>query len=134
MDRVERMGIDFRLALLGETSQVKPGAFLDSRSRFGERIVHYGYVSDREHYVQWLKKGCVAVSTAIQENFGIAAVEAMRHGCLPLLPRRLSYPEILPKNFTAYSCTRTMRIWHPSWPRSCAIPNVSPTTGRCLPT
>jgi len=26
-------------------------------------------------------------------------VEAMRHGCLPLLPRRLSYPEILPKEF-----------------------------------
>jgi hypothetical protein len=24
-------------------------------------------------------------------------VEAMRQGCLPLLPRRLSYPEILPR-------------------------------------
>ena len=99
LDRVDRMGIDFRLALLGETSQVKPRAFIEARSRFSEKIVHYGYVSDRAAYVQWLKKGCVAVSTAIQENFGIAAVEAMRHGCLPLLPRRLSYPEILPKEF-----------------------------------
>ncbi|MGD9309864.1 MAG: hypothetical protein PVG51_12025, partial [Desulfosarcina sp.] len=47
----------------------------------------------------WLRQGFVAVSTAIQENFGIAMVEAMRHGCLPLLPYRLSYPEILPQEF-----------------------------------
>ncbi len=26
-------------------------------------------------------------------------VEAMRYGCIPLLPERLSYPEILPKDF-----------------------------------
>jgi hypothetical protein len=49
--------------------------------------------------MDWLKQGVVAVSTAIQENFGIATVEAMRQGCLPLLPKRLSYPEILPAEF-----------------------------------
>ncbi len=41
------------------------------------------------------------ISTAILENFGLAVVEAMRMGCLPLLPRRLSYPEILPQEFHA---------------------------------
>ncbi len=44
-------------------------------------------------YFEWLRKGDVAVSTAIQENFGISAVEAMRMGCAPLLPNRLAYPE-----------------------------------------
>ena len=39
------------------------------------------------------------VSTAIQENFGIAVVEAIRLGCYPLLPRRLSYPELIPERF-----------------------------------
>jgi glycosyltransferase involved in cell wall biosynthesis len=38
----------------------------------------------------------VVVSTALQENFGIAVVEAAACGCLPLLPHRLSYPELLP--------------------------------------
>ncbi len=99
LDQVDRMGINFRLAILGENCQVKPRVFMDAKSRFGEKIVQYGYVETKHDYVDWLRKGYVAVSTAIQENFGIAMVEAIRHGCLPLLPHRLAYPEILPKEF-----------------------------------
>ncbi len=101
LDRVDRMGVDFKLALLGENNQVVPKAFLKAKSRFREKIVRYGYTKSRDDYVDWLRKGFVAVSTANQENFGIAMVEAMRNGCLPLLPHRLSYPEILPKEFHA---------------------------------
>ncbi len=99
LDRVDRMGIDFRLAILGENYQAAPHAFASARSRFADKIVHYGYVPSHDDYLDWLKSGFVAVSTAIQENFGIAMVEAMRFGCLPLLPRRLAYPEVLPKEF-----------------------------------
>ena len=99
LDRVDRMGIDFRLVLLGENYQAVPHVFLDARSRFAAKILHFGYVPSKTVYRDWLSKGLVVVSTAIQENFGIAVVEAMRHGCLPLLPRRLSYPEILPTEF-----------------------------------
>jgi glycosyltransferase involved in cell wall biosynthesis len=41
----------------------------------------------------------IVVSTAIQENFGFAVIEAMHCHTLPLLPNRLSYPEILPPKF-----------------------------------
>jgi len=41
----------------------------------------------------------IVVSTAIQENFGFSVIEAMYCHTLPLLPKRLSYPEILPKKF-----------------------------------
>ncbi len=99
LDRVDRMGIDFRLAVMGETYQVEPSVFMDARARFGPKLVQCGYVRSKSDYVDWLRKGFVVVSTAIQENFGIAMVEAMRHGCLPLLPQRLAYPEILPKEF-----------------------------------
>lgn len=99
LDRIDRMGIDFRLALLGENYQVRPKAFVAARSRFGKKIVQYGFVESNGAYLEWLKKGTVVVSTANQENFGISVVEAMRHGCLPLLPDRLSYPEVLPPEF-----------------------------------
>jgi hypothetical protein len=38
----------------------------------------------------------VVVSTAIQENFGLSIVEAILAGCFPILPNRLSYPELIP--------------------------------------
>lgn len=99
LDRVSRMGIDFRLAIFGERFQAEPAVFAWARSHFGDRVVQYGFVQSKRDYIHGLGKGFVAVSTAIQENFGIAMIEAMRHGCLPLLPRRLSYPEILPSEF-----------------------------------
>ena len=101
LDQVARMGIDFRLALMGENYQAAPRAFAYAKRRFADKIVQYGYVRSKDAYVNWLKKGYLAVSTAIQENFGIAMVEAMRFGCLPLLPHRLAYPEVLPKEFHA---------------------------------
>ena len=39
------------------------------------------------------------VSTAVHEFFGVAMVEAMAAGAVPLLPRSLSYPEIVPDRF-----------------------------------
>ncbi len=93
---LEEKGIDFRLALLGENFQAVPKAFLSAQERFAERIVCCGYEPDRARYFDWLQKGDVVVSTAFQENFGISVVEAVRCGCLPLLPNRLAYPEILP--------------------------------------
>ena len=99
LDAVLDRGLDFRLALLGQNFQMVPKAFIAAKEHFGARIVQYGYVESREMYRQWLKRGSIVVSTATQENFGISIVEAIRHGCIPLLPHRLSYPEIIPESF-----------------------------------
>ena len=98
---VEARGRAFRLALLGESFQAVPREFLAARERFGDRIVRYGFVEERGDYLDWLRRGAIVVSTAEQENFGMAVVEAIRHGCVPLLPARLSYPEILEERFHA---------------------------------
>jgi glycosyltransferase involved in cell wall biosynthesis len=52
-----------------------------------------------QRYLSWLRRGGIVISTAEQENFGISVVEAVRHGCFPLLPRKLSYPELIPEQF-----------------------------------
>ena len=92
-------GVEFRLALLGENFQAVPKAFERAREHYGRRIVQYGYVESRQEYIKWLQQGAIVISTARQENFGIAVVEAIRYGCLPLLPDRLAYPEIISPQF-----------------------------------
>jgi glycosyltransferase involved in cell wall biosynthesis len=99
LDEVLSLGQEFRLALLGENFQVVPKPFLTARKKLGKKVVHYGYEPSKEKYREWLKQGVVVVSTAIQENFGISVVEAIRHGCYPLLPNNLVYPELIPQEF-----------------------------------
>jgi glycosyltransferase involved in cell wall biosynthesis len=101
LDAVLARGVEFRLALLGENFQVVPKEFIAARERYGARVVQYGFVESRAGYLDWLRQGRVVISTAIQENFGMSIVEAIRMGCHPLLPDRLSYPEIVPREFHA---------------------------------
>ena len=93
---VQQAGVAFEVALLGENAQYVPQDFIAARERLGERVVQYGYLPNREAYLELLGRGSVVVSTAIQENFGISVVEAVAAGCHPLLPNRLAYPEVIP--------------------------------------
>jgi glycosyltransferase involved in cell wall biosynthesis len=95
--RLKKRGILFALAVLGEKYDLYPAVFDQARERLAKEMVAFGYEPSRSVYEAWLKKGRVVVSTAIQENFGISVVEAVRFGCFPLLPCRLSYPELVPE-------------------------------------
>ncbi len=93
---LKHKGVAFYLALLGRDSKTIPPVFERAQDLFQKEILVYGYLDSAREYSSWLARGTVVVSTAIQENFGISIMEAIRHGCFPLLPDRLSYPEIIP--------------------------------------
>ncbi len=59
-------------------------------------MVHYGYAESEADYARLLWSADVVLSTAIHEFFGVSVVEALHCGAWPVLPRRLSYPELLP--------------------------------------
>jgi len=94
-----RRGAEFDLALLGENFQARPREFIAAEEEFGDTLLQYGYVKSRREYENWLARGDLALSTSRQENFGISVVEAVYFGAWPLLPRRLSYPELIPEKF-----------------------------------
>jgi len=98
LERVSEEKVQFRLALLGENYQVMPKEFISAKDRFSDHLEQYGFVESKNEYYGWLKRGSIVISTADQENFGISIVEAIRHGCAPLLPNRLSYPELIPEH------------------------------------
>ncbi|MEJ2209757.1 MAG: DUF3524 domain-containing protein [Anaerolineae bacterium] len=89
-------GHDFGLILLGEVFRNRPDEFLEARQRLGNRILHFGYAEEAADYGRLLWQADVVVSTALHEFFGAAVVEACYCGCYPVLPRRLSYPELIP--------------------------------------
>ena len=62
---VEKKGIDFRLAVLGENFQVKPKAFLEAKEKYADRICCFGFVKSKDDYFKWLKKSSVSVSTVL---------------------------------------------------------------------
>jgi glycosyltransferase involved in cell wall biosynthesis len=97
--RIDRAGIDFKLVVLGESFKNSPPIFNEARKRLSRRILHFGYVTSRNEYAHWLKRCSLVVSTARHEFFGISVIEAVRAGCRPLLPNRLSYPELFAKKF-----------------------------------
>ncbi len=89
-------GLDFELAVLGENFSEKPVEFLDAKRKLGGRIIHFGYAADFAEYAILLWRADLLPVTSNQDFFGASIVEAVYCGCCPLLPDRLSYPELLP--------------------------------------
>jgi glycosyltransferase involved in cell wall biosynthesis len=89
----------FHLLILGERFSKYPPIFDKIREEFSNSIISSDYAESKIEYFNLIQKADFVVSTSLQENFGIAIVEAIRYGCLPLLPNRLSYGEILEEDF-----------------------------------
>jgi glycosyltransferase involved in cell wall biosynthesis len=81
----------------GENFRRVPAEFEWARENLGERIVQWGRVEPWEAYIRLLWEADIVVSTAVHDFFGAAVVEAIACGCRPVLPKRLAYPEHIPR-------------------------------------
>jgi len=96
---LHREGLPFRLIVAGQAFARQPQIFARARKILAGRLEHFGYADSRASYITLLKQADLVVSTARHEFYGIAVLEAVRAGCLPLLPQRLAYPELFPTRF-----------------------------------
>jgi glycosyltransferase involved in cell wall biosynthesis len=101
LDRLDKAGVPFRLAVAGENFRNVPQEFVDARARFGKRMIQWGYVPTRTAYYALLQQADLVISTADHEFFGLSVLEAIAAGAFPLLPTRLSYPELVPAGLHA---------------------------------
>jgi glycosyltransferase involved in cell wall biosynthesis len=86
--------LPFEVAVLGKAYRDLPKSMFRARETLGARVVHWGFLEGAS-YAEALASSDVVVSTAWQETQGLAVIEGIRAGCDPLLPDRLSYPEII---------------------------------------
>lgn len=93
-------GLAFRVAVCGQQFGRQPAVFDEAAERLRGRIVHWGYAT-AETYRSLLWEATVTASTAVHEFFGISILEAIYAHTFPVLPNRLSYPELLPEAYHA---------------------------------
>jgi glycosyltransferase involved in cell wall biosynthesis len=93
LKKLEQKGVDFRLILLGPRTRTT-SELAEIRDLWSGRIWQDGFADTKQEYDDWLAQMDVVVSTADHEFFGIAVCEAIWAGAVPVLPNRLSYPEL----------------------------------------
>jgi glycosyltransferase involved in cell wall biosynthesis len=89
----------FELNIVGEAFRQVPGEFNQIKNDFSKNIKAFGYISSGQAYKALLSQCDVALSTSIHEFQGVAVMEAVSAGCLPLVPDRLSYQELIPQKY-----------------------------------
>ena len=97
--RLKQDGVPFRLIVCGERYRRVPPIFETAQQALADRIVHWGFLESRAEYDRCLASAHLVVSTARHEFFGISMVEATHLGARPVVPNRLSYPEIFPAEY-----------------------------------
>ena len=98
LEKIKKKGYQFKLAILGETFSQSPKIFEKAKNTFINEIMHWGYIKSFKSYAEILLKADIIPVTSKQDFFGVSIMEAIYCNNWPILPKRLSYPELLPKN------------------------------------
>jgi len=96
--KLDKMDLDFKVIVLGENFSKSPEIFEEARRKLGNKIIHFGYAESFDDYASLLWKVDILPVTSNQEFFGASVMEAVYCDAIPLLPNRLTYPELFPDN------------------------------------
>src|SRR6185503_4921097 len=72
MERLDARGVDFRMAVAGQSFREAPACFDHARAALSHRIAHWGHISGRGEYLALAARCRVVVSTALHEFYGLA--------------------------------------------------------------
>lgn len=90
---IDRRGLPVEVSILGQRFRKLPPALAELERQPAKCIRQFGPLDAREDYLRALDKADVVLSTALHEFQGLAMLEGAQHGCIPLAPNRLAYPE-----------------------------------------
>lgn len=93
MFQLKSEGYQFRLALLGEMYADAPPICHEALVRLKDEIVVTGFMT-KETYSGWLNAADILPVTSYHDFFGISVMEAIYCNVHPILPNRLTYPDL----------------------------------------
>ena len=91
-------GAEFRAAVIGDHHGGHAAEIDPLLDRLGDRVVARGF-QERSTYESLVGQADIVVSAARNEFFGVAVVEAVGAGAVPVLPAAVAYPEVIPADF-----------------------------------
>ncbi len=104
LQALEQMGTHYQLAVTGQQFRNSPPVFAQIQQRFSGRLVQFGFVARSEDYSTLQHEADVVISTALHEFQGLAVMQAVAAGCVPVVPDRLAYRETYAHEFRYPSC------------------------------
>ena len=93
--KIKNKNINFKLVVLGESFTNSPSIFKEAKDKLKDEILHFGFCESFEEYMHWLSISDILPVTSNQDFFGVSIVEGIYAAALPILPNRLSYPELI---------------------------------------
>ncbi len=137
LEKLAQEEVGFGVVLLGENFEQHPDAFEAFLKRYPQHIVHAGYCESFEEYAAWLWACDIVPVTSNQEFFGVSVLEAAVCETTPVVPNRLSYPEVLrheQNSWYFYECEQALfekvRALCRCLPTECAKRNLADTARR----
>ena len=97
--KLHNEGVDFRVHVIGQQFRKQPPVFAEMHPLLEAHIGEWGMVESDTEYQKLLQQSHVVLSTSLHEFQGLAVLEAVASGCVPLVPDRLAYPEYIPDEY-----------------------------------
>lgn len=95
LTKLSSEGFNFQLAVVGEQPvNPKSEPFYSAHQKLHKHVIHWGFLESKEAYSNLLSKATLLPVTSRQEFFGISVMEAVYAGVIPILPERLTYPDL----------------------------------------
>jgi glycosyltransferase involved in cell wall biosynthesis len=93
---MHKSGLHFRVHVIGQQFREQPPVFAAMFPLLKDHIGTWGMVASNDDYQYLLRQSHVVLTTALHEFQGLAVLEAVASGCVPVVPDRLAYREFFP--------------------------------------
>ena len=92
--KIKEKNIKFSLIIVGKKYSQYPQIFDEANIKLKDEIIFNGYCESRQEYISKIRQSNILPVTSNQDFFGISIMEAICAGNYPVLPERLTYPEL----------------------------------------
>ena len=82
------------MIIVGKKYSQYPKIFDEANIKLKDEIIFNGYCESRQEYISKIRQSNILPVTSNQDFFGISIMEAICAGNYPVLPERLTYPEL----------------------------------------